>query len=100
MGLKGGLVAGVEFTGGMAIGCLETENVPGVVISVGSCALVVVFLVGVLAVDGDDAGLVVFIPVPVVLVAVAEGCVALSGLVATPVADCPLLPERMLAALG
>lgn len=69
-GLNGGFatIAGA-FEGGIGIGCLETENLPGVVSSVGSCALAVVVLAGVLA---FDEGLVV-LTVPVVDLVVAAG---------------------------
>ena len=75
MGLNGGLVtiAGAS-EGGMAIGCLETESLPGVVSSVGNCArAVVVLVVGVLAFGCGDAGLVVVFTLPVVLLVVADG---------------------------
>ena len=49
MGLNGGLVAiEDEFEGGMAIGCLDTDTLPGLVSSVGSCARSVALVVGVL----------------------------------------------------
>jgi hypothetical protein len=68
--LNGGLTIAGAFEGGIGIGCLETESLPGLVSSVGSCAPAVVALVGVL---GFDAGLVILTLPGVGLVVAAGG---------------------------